>query len=108
MESGRPARASGLSSSLRDHAALGESPRAICLESLLCSAETLELVVEMIKSENYKLAHLAASILWALAPAASTRSITTALGAVKLLLDLLKRTLDVRSWRHCRHHLIRS
>jgi hypothetical protein len=60
-------------------------------------AETLEIVVDLIDSESYQEAHLSSSILWALAPAATTRSTITALGAIKKLLSLLKRTLAVRT-----------
>lgn len=60
------------------------------------SAEALDIVVEFINSESYEEAYLSSSILWALAPATSTRSTITALGAIKKLLSLLKRTLAVR------------
>lgn len=58
-------------------------------------AETLEIVVDFLSSESYEEAHLSASILWALAPAAGTRTTLTALGAIKKLLSLLNRTLAV-------------
>jgi hypothetical protein len=61
--------------------------------------------VEFINSESYEEAHLSSSILWAIAPAATTRSTITALGAIKKLISLLKRTLAVRP---CYNFLIRA
>eukprot|EP00892_Ulva_mutabilis_P009686 jgi/Ulvmu1/708/UM010_0080.1 len=54
--------------------------------------EEMDVVVNFIRRDDEPLAHLAASVLWALAPAAHARNIGNSMGAIKHLLALLKGT----------------
>lgn len=55
----------------------------------------MDVIVGFIKRDEEPLAHIAASVLWALAPAAHARSIGNCMGAIKHLLALLKQTFAV-------------
>lgn len=62
---------------------------------MLCNAETMDVLVGFLRRDDDPLAHLAASALWALAPAAHARNVGNSMGAIKHLLNLLKRTFAV-------------
>lgn len=66
------------------------------LTCVLLHVDAIDVIVDFIKREDEPLAHIAASVLWALAPAAHARNIGNCMGAIKHLLALLKRTFAVR------------
>lgn len=70
-----------------------EDVKLICV---LLHVDAMDVIVDFIKREDEPLAHIAASVLWALAPAAHARNIGNCMGAIKHLLALLKQSFAVR------------